>query len=158
MAPKDASIQVEIVQLAPEELEKRETTAFERGKSEGATAERERIRAVETQALPGYQALVQELKFDGSTTGPQAAERIVAAEKSKRAQTLKDMKAEGPDPVAPTIPAEVVDEAATETVEDRCKIAWSKDPDLHSEFSNLEQYTAYIKAAERGQARIFGVN
>ena len=156
MAPKDGSIQVEIVQLAPEELEKRENAAHERGRSEGATAERERIQAVEAQALPGHQALLQELKFDGTTTGPQAAERILGAENAKRAKAVEDMKAEAPAPVAATVPAEVAGEETGETIEDRCKAEWKKKAELRTEFSTVEQYTAYMKAAERGQARIFG--
>jgi len=137
-------------------LEKRENTAYERGKSDGATAERERIQAVEAQALPGHQALLQELKFDGTTTGPQAAERILGAENTRRAKALEDMKGEAPKPVAPTVPAEVADEENVETIQDRCKAEWKKNAELRSEFSTVEQYTAYMKAAERGQARIFG--
>ena len=153
---KDGSVQIEVVQLAPEELEKREMAAYELGLSEGATAERKRIQAVEAQALPGHQALLQELKFDGTTTGPQAAERILGAEKAKRGKALEDMKGEAPKPVAATVPAEVAGEESGETIEDRCKAEWKKNAELRSEFSTVEQYTAYMKAAERGQVRIFG--
>ena len=42
------------------------------------------------------------------------------------------------------------------SIEDRCQGEWSQSAELRSEFSSVEQYTAYMKAAQRGQARIFG--
>jgi signal peptide peptidase SppA len=74
--------------------------AVERGRTEGATAERDRIHAVEAAALPGHDALVAEMKKDGKTTGPQAAERIVAAERIKRSKVKDDLIKDAPTPVA----------------------------------------------------------
>jgi signal peptide peptidase SppA len=54
------------------------------GFTAGATAERERILAVEAKAIPGHEKLVAELKADGKTTGDQAASRILEAEKAAR--------------------------------------------------------------------------
>lgn len=92
---------------------------FAQGKAEGATAERERIKAVEAQAIPGHEALIAEMKFDGKTTGPEAAVRILAAEKEKRGKVLTELKADAPKPVphtdAPASPEGAA--AATETVE-----------------------------------------
>lgn len=51
----------------------------------GATAERQRMLAVEAVALPGHEALVAQLRDDGKTTGPEAAAQILAAEKALRA-------------------------------------------------------------------------
>ncbi len=91
------------------EIEALEQAAYERGKADGATAERERIKAVEAQAVPGHEALIAELKFDGKTTGPEAAVKVLAAEKEKRAKTLGGLKADAPAPVphaeAPASPA-----------------------------------------------------
>ena len=64
---------------------------IEQGKAEGmaagAKAERERIQAIEAEAdgLPGHEKLVASLKFDGKTTGEQAATAILRAEKKLRA-------------------------------------------------------------------------
>jgi hypothetical protein len=95
------------------EIEALEKAAYERGKTEGATAERERIKAVEAQAVPGYETLISELKFDGKTTGPEAAVKVLAAEKEKRGKVLSDLKADAPKPVphaeAPT-PAGALEE------------------------------------------------
>lgn len=81
------------------EIESLEWAAFERGKTDGAAAERERIKAVEAQAVPGHEALIAELKFDGKTTGPEAAVKVLAAEKEKRGKVLSDLKADAPNPV-----------------------------------------------------------
>ena len=49
--------------------------------AEGATQERARIQAVRAQALPGHEALIETLAFDGKTTGDQAAAAVLAAER-----------------------------------------------------------------------------
>lgn len=41
-------------------------------------------------------------------------------------------------------------------LEDRCQTEWNQNPELRGEFCSLEQFTAYARAVERGQARIFG--
>lgn len=58
------------------------------GREQGATAERERIRSVEAVALPGYEAIVNEAKFDGKSSGDQVAGRIVAAQKADQSKAL----------------------------------------------------------------------
>jgi hypothetical protein len=65
----------------------RVTRRFDEGFKAGAKAERERIRAVEAQFLPGHEDLIAKLAFDGKTTGEQAAVTVLAAEKKKRAQS-----------------------------------------------------------------------
>jgi hypothetical protein len=74
------------------------TTEIERVKAEagtaGATAERERIKAVEAQALPGHTALIASLKFDGKTTGPEAAVQVLAAERTIRGNKAADLAAD----------------------------------------------------------------
>ncbi len=89
--------------LLAHEVEALEQAAFKRGKAEGlaegATAERSRIREVEAQLLPGHEALIAELKFDGKTTGAEAAVRVLGAERDKKAKVLIDLKADAPDPV-----------------------------------------------------------
>lgn len=47
--------------------------------SAGATAERDRITAVRAQSLPGHEALIDKLAFDGKTTGPEAAVAVLSA-------------------------------------------------------------------------------
>jgi hypothetical protein len=62
------------------------TAGTEQGRDEGtktgADTERARIQAVEAQLLPGHDALIYGLKFDGVTTGPEAAVKVLIAEKA----------------------------------------------------------------------------
>jgi signal peptide peptidase SppA len=69
------------------------------GRTEGATAECARIQAVEKAALPGHEQLIASLKFDGKTTGAEAALQVVAAEKKALAADLKNMRDEAAKPV-----------------------------------------------------------
>lgn len=67
------------------------------GKAMGATAERDRIQNVEAQSMPGHEALIATLKFDGKTSGPEAAVQVLAAEKAKKGDQLAALKADADD-------------------------------------------------------------
>ena len=127
--------------------------------AEGATAEHERIKSVQAQALPGHEKLIAELMFDGKTTGPQAAVAVLNAERALRGAAAVQLAADAPAPVAaaatPLIEAAAQDPANDNSLplEERCKAKWEKSPDLRAEFANLAAYTAFSKAAERGAAR-----
>jgi hypothetical protein len=129
--------------------------------AEGATAERERIQAVEAQSMAGHEALISGLKFDGKTTGPEAAVAVLAAERQSRKKAGADLAADAPQPV-PTAPVQTYTAPAkpepaidpTLPVEHRCKLQWDADASLHREFSSLGAYTAYVRASEKGVARI----
>jgi signal peptide peptidase SppA len=54
-------------------------------RAEGAEAERARIAEVRAQSLPGHEALIEQLALDGHSTGADAAQAIVAAEREQRA-------------------------------------------------------------------------
>ncbi|MGH2845435.1 MAG: hypothetical protein ACRDL0_05345, partial [Thermoleophilaceae bacterium] len=73
------------------------------GRIEGATQERARIQAVRAQCMPGHEALIETLAYDGKTTGPEAAVQVLAAENHKRAQRLDDLRAEAPAPLPPSL-------------------------------------------------------
>lgn len=126
--------------------------------AEGAAAERERIKAVLEQCMPGHEALVNRLAFDGQTTGPQAAVAVLAAEKTIRSTALQDLAADGPAPVAtPIAPLDgaAVLENKDLPIEERCKAAWDKDPAVRIEFyGNYDAYAAYRKAEEAGRCKI----
>ena len=53
----------------------------------GATAERDRIKAVREQTMKGHEALIETLAFDGKTTGPEAAMQVLGAHKASLAKT-----------------------------------------------------------------------
>jgi ClpP class serine protease len=131
------------------------------GNQAGAAAERERIKSVQAQAMPGHDKLISELMFDGKTSGPEAAVAVLQAEKALRGTAATNLAADAPAPVAaaatPLIEAAAQDPADDKSLplEERCKAKWDKSPELRSEFANLAAFTAFSKAAERGAARIF---
>ena len=69
-------------------------------RAEAAAAERDRIQSVLAMAMPGHDALVQKLAFDGKTTGPEAAVQVLAAEREKLGKISVDRKSDAPAPVA----------------------------------------------------------
>lgn len=131
----------------------------------GATAERARIQAVEATLIPGHEALVQTLKFDGKSTGADAALAINAAERKVREGQAQANAAAAP-PVVPQKPAPAVTQTAEAKaaeeqerlaklpLEERCKAEWAASADLQAEFTSLGAYTAFKKAEAAGQARI----
>lgn len=76
------------------------------GRAEGARLERERIQAVRAQSLPGHEALVESLAFDGCTTGPEAAAAVLAAERTARAAAIQDHRADAPAPAPVSAPVD----------------------------------------------------
>lgn len=72
-------------------------------RADGAAAERERIQSVRAQHIPGHEALIEQLAFDGKTTGPEAAVAVLAAEKALRQHHLAAQSA-APGPVDATLP------------------------------------------------------
>lgn len=79
---------------------------LEEGKALGAEAERERIKSVEAQALPGHAELIEQLKYDGKTTGPEAAVKILQHEKEARTIHRDKLNADALQPIEqPAVPA-----------------------------------------------------
>lgn len=69
-------------------------------RDQGATAERERIQAVEGQTIPGHEALIATLKFDGKSNAGDAAMAVNAAERTARAAHASAMANDAPPPLA----------------------------------------------------------
>lgn len=67
---------------------------IDEGRATGATEERARIKAVEDQTMAGHEALITTLKFDGNTTGPEAAVQVLAAEKAKKGDRMAALRAD----------------------------------------------------------------
>jgi signal peptide peptidase SppA len=86
------------------ELDEAVKAACATASTAAATAERERIQAVESQALPGHEALIASLKFDGKSTGGDAAVAVLAAEKKLRGDAVSNLKKDAPKPVATAAP------------------------------------------------------
>ena len=71
-------------------------------RAEGASAERTRIQDVLGVCLPGHEALINTLAFDGQTTGAQAAQRVIDLERRARAKQLAMIESDAPAPVPHT--------------------------------------------------------
>ena len=69
-------------------------------RAEGAHSERDRIAAVRAVALPGHDALIEQLAADGHTSGPDAAVLVVAAENQRQRQAGTLRLAEAVEPVS----------------------------------------------------------
>lgn len=75
-------------------------------KTEGASAERARIKSVFEQAMPGHDALIDKLAFDGVTSGPEAAVAVLKAEREKKVKVAADLHADGGKPAAHAVSTE----------------------------------------------------
>ena len=128
--------------------------------AEGAASERARIQAVEGQSMPGHEALIAGLKFDGKSTGADAAMAVLAAERGARSRAAAALAEDAPQPVAPAAVAGLEPRAADPAedlsvpAEQRCKAKWEQSAEVRREFGSLAAYTAYVSASERGVARI----
>lgn len=139
-----------------------ETT--EAARAEGATAERERIKAVENAALPGHEKLVDAAKWDGKSTGEQVALQIVEAERGRRAAVAQQIRDGGgvPDPIdgPPAPPASITDYSQIADVTERAKAMWEDDAEYDGRnaksWQSLDHFAAYMKASESGRVRVLG--
>lgn len=119
-------------------------------KQEAATNERDRIQSVEASSLPGHEALISKMRFDGVTTGAQAALAVVKAE---RLSAVERGAARSVDAVI--VPPSVSNES--DTLEQAAELKWASDEDLRAAFGDsVEDYNAYNRAVADGQVNIVG--
>lgn len=85
----------ELVEAITAEATAGHAEALAAARAEGAAAEIQRINAVRACSIPGHEALVEQLAFDGKSTASDAALAIVEAEKAQRtaAATAADLEA-----------------------------------------------------------------
>ena len=129
------------------------------GKSQGAEAERTRIQGIEELAIPGHDALIAHIKFDGQTTAAEAALKILAAEKTNRAAMADRLKADTPVPVPHAVAAfndggQNEDEKLTGI--EKFEHDYKNSADLKAEFPTMGAYVAYQKAADKGLVKRLG--
>lgn len=129
------------------------------GVKEGTEAERKRIQEVEAQAVPGYESVIMAVKYDGKTTGPEAAMLVLKAIQKDGADTLVKLKADAIPP-APHAPAPTDELSAGDKnlpLDQRAKAAWDKSPQIREEFAdNFDAYLAFLKNQESGRVKILG--
>lgn len=148
----------------PELVAQIEASARAEGETAGRAAERDRIAGVESAALPGHENLVAKFKADGKTTPGEAALAINAAEREKLKGVRAGLQADGekgPAPAPAGQPAAAKPDSAaliadtSRPVEDRCKAAWEIDEKIRAEFGTVGKFTAYQRAVEAGQVKVF---
>lgn len=109
-------------------------------KEEGIQAENARIQAVKSQLVPGHEQLIESLAYDMKTTGPEAAVKVIQAEKQLRGSTMAAIVADAPQivPVANGDNQQLSPEA-------KIRAEWDKDAQLRADFNgNFEKYTAFL--------------
>lgn len=130
----------------------------EEGRTVGATAERQRILAIEANTLPGHEALIAQFKADGATTPEMAAIAVLQAEREICAGRADKLVADAPKPVAhAAAPVEGAAAAAVDAslpLEERAKATWEKDAALRAEFGQFETYLAFAKANAAGTVKL----
>lgn len=102
------------ITMNKEELQAAHPALAEELRAEGAASERDRIQAIEGQAIPGHEKLIATLKFDGKSTAGDAAMAVVAAEKATRQAHAAASASDAPTPVPAAAPPAVVPVAASE--------------------------------------------
>lgn len=167
----EPSMSLTIAQLeaqAPELLKSIREEAHAAGVAVGAKAERERIQAVEAALIPGHEKLIASLKFDGKTTGGDAALAVNGAEREIREKQGAATNKDAPSPVAQVpAPSVAVDTAAKDKAEaerlaglpidERCKAQWEANAGgVRAEFTDLAAFTAFTKAVDAGKVRQIG--
>lgn len=119
---------------------------------QGAKAERERIQGVESQMLSGHEELINTLKFDGKTTGEQAAVKVLQAERENNKSNLDTFRNDAANNVEPsTVEGEHTKENLESLpLDEQCKAKWNKSAELRDEFMEFESYLAFVKAEANG--------
>lgn len=135
------------------------------GRAAGAEAERARIRAVEAASMPGLEELIAQLKFDGKTTGPEAAAQVLTHYKAQNVGALASLKADASAlpkvPAASSASGDQGDVAAAEEaklpIDERCKARWERNAaNCREEFPDLAAYSAFERANAAGLIKILG--
>lgn len=117
---------------------------IEEGKKIGADAERERIKGVHDQCMPGLEAQCAVYMFDGATTPEQAAVSFLQKLKSQGEGFIAEL-ADAPAPIA--------DQPTQSVYEDDAHREWETDPKVQQQYSSLENYRNYKKAVAAGVIR-----
>ena len=126
-------------------------------RAEGAAAELQRVKDVQAASLPGHEALIATLMFDGVTTGAQAALKVLAAERTKRGDKLLALQADAAAAVTTAAASPDADTKGDETMplEDRCRAEWQSDPSIRADFGDVDEYIAFRKAETGGRIKRF---
>ncbi len=128
--------------------------------AEGTALEMTRIKDVKAQSMPGHEALIETLMFDGKTTGEQAAVAVLNAEREKQesARLARQEDAADLDKLDASVELDTGEEGAgNKTPEQRLRSKWDGDPKLRAEFADqFDRFVAFTKNQDR--TKILGGN
>jgi signal peptide peptidase SppA len=148
-APLVASIGTSAVDSARADLIAEGTTSgMVEGEIAGIAQETQRIKDVEASLIPGHEALIQSLKFDGKTTGPEAAVKVIQAEKSGAGKVLADIESDSPQPASPVAIDAGADDSADDsnlTIDERAKNKWDASAETREEYGTYGRLVAFMK-------------
>lgn len=134
-------------------------TGFAEGKLHGANDERQRIQDIEALSIPGHDALLSTLKYDGKTTAAEAALQILKAEQQTRIDMSTRLAADTPMPVSHAATSLYEGEAAADTDlvgEAKWQHEWQTSAALQQEFKTQASYVAYQSAVANGRVKQLG--
>lgn len=123
--------------------------------SEGATAERARILALDEIATDGHADLIAAAKADPTMTAEKVAVEIVRADKARGNTHIASLKAaEAAMPaVTPSVPVATAPVGATP--EERAENEWNSKPEVRTEFGgDKDAFIAFKVAEENNQIKI----
>ena len=113
-------------------------------RAQGATTELARVQSVMAQGMPGHDKLINQLAFDGKTTGPEAAVQILNAERNARGNVLADLRADAPKPVQHATEQDAPTPAGAD---DKAEAKWASSAELQAEFGGkFTRYLAFLKS------------
>jgi ClpP class serine protease len=125
-------------------------SGFAAGVEQGKKDEVTRIKDVKSQLIPGHEALVESMMFDGISTKADAALAIVEAEKTARSNAHVDFRRTAPT-VVPDTEETVADPTAGMSEEEKLKYEFDNDKELQAKFAgDFEAYQAYREHTEGG--------
>lgn len=129
-------------------------------RNEGAAAERARIKGVQECSLPGHEALVATMMFDGVTTPGEAALAVNKAARETLAAQMTGITTDAAQLAgikhAPAPAASAASDLAALPLEERCKAEYERDASIRADFPSLSAYIADQKALANGSLRIIG--
>lgn len=121
--------------------------------AKGAEDERNRIKDIEAHALPGHEDLIASLKFDGKTSGPEAAVQILRAEQALAKNKQKDIEEDAPevideiDDIKPSAKGDP-NNAPELSIKDRAKAEFESKKEIRDEFRTLDAYEGWLTFEE----------
>lgn len=114
--------------------------------AEAVTAERQRIKDVQAQLIPGHEVIINQCIENGASAGD-AAMAVNAAERQARAKQATDLRSDAPAPL-PLVPAATVEKPAAKAMTKHELDAAAK---AHMAANPGTDYVAAVKAVQSAQ-------